>query len=80
MAMLLLHQSRMIPIPKMMWNVEALLAAVGYDPVSVDEIVARTNLTTQAISSMLVELELQGRVMALGGGRYSRTGNDQETN
>ena len=61
-------------------NVETLLAAVGYDPVSVDEIVARTNLTTQAISSMLVELELQGRVMALGGGRYSRTGNDQETN
>lgn len=61
-------------------SAEALLAAVGYDPVSVDEIVARTNLTTQAISSMLVELELQGRVMALGGGRYSRTGNDQETN
>lgn len=61
-------------------DVEALLAAVGYDPVSVDEIVARTDLTTQAISSMLLELELQGRVMALGGGRYSKTGMDQETN
>jgi len=61
-------------------DVEALLAAVGYDPVSVDEIVARTDLTTQAISSMLLELELQGRVTALGGGRYSRTGLDQETN
>ncbi len=61
-------------------EVEALLAAVGYDPVSVDEIVARTDLTTQAISAMLLELELQGRVAALGGGRYSRTGIDQETN
>lgn len=61
-------------------EVEALLAAVGYDPTSVDEIVARTDLTTQAISAMLLELELQGRVAALGGGRYSRTGIDQETN
>ena len=61
-------------------DVEALLGAVGYDPTSVDEIVARTDLTTQAISSMLLELELQGRVTALGGGRYSRTGIDQEPN
>lgn len=55
-------------------NVESLLAAVGYDPTSVDEIMARTDFTTQAVSSMLLELELQGRVAALGGGRYSRTG------
>tara|TARA_Y100001933_G_scaffold167069_1_gene165283 strand:- start:309 stop:1469 length:1161 start_codon:yes stop_codon:yes gene_type:complete len=61
-------------------KVEALLAAVGYDPTSVDEIMARTKLTTQAVSSMLLELELQGRVAALGGGRYSRTGTDQESN
>lgn len=59
-------------------QVEKLLAAVGYDPTSVDEIMARTNLTTQAVSSMLLELELQGRVAALGGGRYSRTGKHQE--
>lgn len=61
-------------------QVETLLAAVGYDPTSVDEIMARTNLTTQAVSSMLLELELQGRVAALGGGRYSRTGQDSESN
>jgi len=61
-------------------QVEALLAAVGYDPTSVDEIMARTELTTQAVSSMLLNLELQGRVAALGGGRYSRTGNDRESN
>jgi len=61
-------------------QVETLLAAVGYDPISVDEIMARTELTTQAVSSMLLELELQGRVAAHGGGRYSRTGNDSESN
>lgn len=61
-------------------KVEALLAAVGYDPTSVDEIMARTELTTQAVSSMLLELELQGRVAAHGAGRYSRTGQDSESN
>jgi DNA processing protein len=61
-------------------QVETLLAAVGYDPTSVDEIIASTKLTTQAVSSMLLELELQGRVAALGGGRYSRTGQDRESN
>src|SRR6056297_1672330 len=60
-------------------QIETLLAAVGYDPTSVDEIMARTELTTQAVSSMLLELELQGRVAALGGGRYSRTGQDSES-
>lgn len=60
-------------------QVEALLSAVGYDPTSVDEIMARTKFTTQAVSSMLLELELQGRVAAHGGGRYSRTGRDRES-
>jgi len=55
-----------------------VLDALGHDPVSVDELIARTNLTTQAVSSTLLELELQGRVASLGGGRYSRVGNDQE--
>lgn len=56
----------------------ALLDALGHDPVSVDELIARTNLTTQQVSSSLLALELQGRVASLGGGRYSRVGNDQE--
>lgn len=59
-------------------EVAALLDALGHDPVSVDELIARTNLTTQAVSSMLLELELAGRVASLGGGRYSRVGNDRE--
>ena len=61
-------------------KVEQLLAAVGYDPTSVDEIMTRTDMTTQAVSAMLLELELQGVVAAHGGGRYSRTGKVRESN
>lgn len=53
-----------------------LLDAIGFDPTSIDEIIVRTGMTTQAISSMLLELELEGRVEALGGGRYCRTGTE----
>jgi DNA processing protein len=60
-------------------ELESLLAAMGHDPVSVDELIERTRLTTQAVSSMLLQLELQGRIAALGGGRYSRTGHHQES-
>lgn len=49
-----------------------LLAAVGYDPTSVDVIIARSQLTTAAVSSMLLMLELEGHVAAHPGGRYSR--------
>ncbi|MGY6553624.1 MAG: DNA-processing protein DprA [Wenzhouxiangella sp.] len=49
-----------------------LLEAVGYDPTPVDEIIARSQLTTAAVSSMLLMLELEGHVAAHPGGRYSR--------
>jgi DNA processing protein len=50
-----------------------LLEAIGYDPTPVDEIIRRTQLTTAAVSSMLLLLELDGHVTAHAGGRYSRT-------
>ncbi|NBB93221.1 MAG: DNA-protecting protein DprA [Gammaproteobacteria bacterium] len=49
-----------------------LLEAVGFDPTPVDEIIARSELTPAAVSSMLLMLELDGRVNAHTGGRYSR--------
>ena len=52
---------------------EQLLEAVGFDPTPVDVIIQRSELTTQAVSSMLMMLELDGRVIAHPGGRYSRT-------
>ncbi|MDY6812266.1 MAG: DNA-processing protein DprA [Pseudomonadota bacterium] len=48
------------------------LQAMGFEPVSVDVLVARTALTVDALSSILLELELQGHVLAIPGGLYSR--------
>ena len=49
-----------------------VLDAMGYDPVSVDELVACTGLTPQALSSMLLALELRGIVHPVSGIGYVR--------
>ena len=49
-----------------------LLAACGHDPVTVDQLVGRTQLTSAEVSSMLLILELQGFVESGPGGRYTR--------
>lgn len=50
----------------------ALLEALGFDPVSVDELVGRTQLTAETVSSILLILELEGQVSSVAGGRYVR--------
>jgi DNA processing protein len=47
---------------------------MGHDPVAPDELIARSGLSAQSISSMLLLLELQGYVSSHPGGRYSRSG------
>lgn len=54
----------------------ALLDQIGFDSTPVDVIVARTGLGTDVVSSMLLILELQGKVTASPGGRYARTATD----
>ena len=49
-----------------------LLDCMGYDPVSVDALVERSGLTAESVSSMLLLLELRGRVSALRGGLYTQ--------
>ncbi len=51
---------------------ERLLQAVGFDPTPFDRIIERSQLTPAAVSSMLLMLELDGKVSAHAGGRYSR--------
>ncbi len=51
---------------------DLLLDALGFNPVTADMIAARTGLTSQAVSSMLLMLELKGEIEALAGGRYAR--------
>ena len=52
---------------------EMLLDALGFEPATVDVLVARTHLPGESVASMLLILELEGRVAALPGGRYTRT-------
>lgn len=49
-----------------------LLGHLGHDPASIDQLVERSGLTPETVSSMLLELELQGLVGAGAGGRYQR--------
>ena len=51
---------------------DRLLDAIGFEPTPVDVIIRRSELTTAAVSSMLLIMELDGRVTAHPGGRYSR--------
>ncbi|NOT87930.1 MAG: DNA-protecting protein DprA [Lysobacter sp.] len=48
-----------------------LWQALGHDPSDMDQLVVRTGLTAADLSSMLLHMELQGRV-AVEHGRYSR--------
>ncbi len=48
-----------------------LWRALGHDPSTMDQLTERTGLTAAALSSMLLVMELQGRV-AVEHGRYSR--------
>ncbi len=50
----------------------ALLNHLGWDPVSVDQLTARSGLTAAEVSSMLMLLVLTGRVEPLVGGRYQQ--------
>ena len=49
-----------------------LLAALGFDAVSLDELQARTGLDTPRLQGQLLELELEGRVGRLPGGYFQR--------
>jgi DNA processing protein len=49
-----------------------LLECLGHDPADIDTLAERCGLTPQAVSSMLLALELRGRVATLAGGRYQR--------
>jgi DNA processing protein len=50
----------------------ALLAAMGFDPVSPDELAARTGIEPAGLASELLDLELAGQISRLPGGGYQR--------
>lgn len=57
---------------------QAVLNAMGYDPITTDELVARTGFPAAEVSSILLLLELQGHVSSAAGGLFTRIGNIAE--
>jgi len=53
-------------------SMRRLLDSLGFDPAGVDTLVERSGLTADAVSSMLLQLELQGFVTPCPGGKYQR--------
>lgn len=51
---------------------QALLEMIGFEPISIDELVAQSGLTTDELSSMLLTLELEGHLQSQMGGSYLR--------
>jgi len=58
-------------IPPLASAHKQLWLALAHDPTSMDSLAERTGLTTAELSSMLLAMELDGRV-AVEHGRYSR--------
>ena len=49
-----------------------VLAALGEDPVTIDDVIERSGLATGRATALLLELELAGRVRQLDGKRFAR--------
>lgn len=49
-----------------------LLAALGFDPMGIDALVARTGMDAATLQVQLLTLELEGRVARLAGGMFQR--------
>jgi DNA processing protein len=53
---------------------DGILTALGFDPVSLDALVARTGVAAAHLQAKLLELELQGNLARLPGGLFQRVG------
>ncbi len=51
-----------------------LLECIGFDPCDVDTLASRSGLTAEKLYAILLQLELDGRIASLPGGRFQRIG------
>lgn len=51
---------------------ERLLQCLGHDPCDIDTLAARSGLTAESLYAILLQLELEGQVASLPGGRFQR--------
>jgi len=61
------------PAPPLDKEYKMLLDALGFEPSSVDQLVTRTGLKAEEVASMLLILELDGRIESSAGALYLRT-------
>jgi DNA processing protein len=59
-------------VPRLDKDYEMLLDALGFEPASIDDLVDRTGLAAGSVASMMLILELDGRVEARPGALYNR--------
>lgn len=62
-------------IPQTEGNVSepnTVLTCMGFDAIDFETILVLSGLTTEALSAMLMVMELEGKVTTLGGGKYQR--------
>ena len=55
-------------------SLQHLLELAGYDPVSVDQLLQRSDLSVAEVQARLLTLELNGKMELLPGGQYRRIG------
>lgn len=60
------------PGPRLDSTMETLLEHIGHDPVTIDTLIERCGLTADAVSSMLLQMELNGLVSNCPGGKVQR--------
>jgi DNA processing protein len=65
-------EAQAVSAPKLDKDYEILLDALGFAPAAIDTLVERTGLAADVVASMLLILELDGRVAQQAGGLYSR--------
>lgn len=70
----LLPELPALPAPAPAEPEEPVLAAMGWEPCGVEDLLARTGLSTEALLARLLDLELEGRVRRAAGGRFERCG------
>ena len=66
------QQAPALPPASLDKEYEILLDALGFEPAGLDSIVVRTGLETGVAASMLLIVELDGRIQQQPGGLYSR--------
>ena len=49
-----------------------LLTIMGFEPITLENLVRLSHLTVSEVSSMLMLLELEGKVSSLAGGQYQK--------